>query len=190
MHQDIEPTTLEKELRALGAEADLAATAPSEPTPESASPTPSENTPEPAPTPEPPNPSPNTSNPEPATPAAPDTFQREWWVNVRRELEATPELKDGRSELARSLEGVLRETPLYALAPDGFRQAVALARARQAASTLPALQAKLDAITRENERLIKLTSVTGSGPAKVAGDPGSDMNERDLRRLAAELDSI
>jgi hypothetical protein len=119
-----------------------------------------------------------------------ESAQNPWWECVRREVESSPDLRDVRSDLHQALQAVLRETPLYALAPDGFRQAAALARARQTASTVPALQAKLDALSRENERLIKLTSVTGSGPAKVSTENNGDLNERDLRRLAAELDSI
>lgn len=189
MHQDIESTTLEKELRALGAAADLGAETPGDVETQMGQPAPLEITPEASRASEPATSKPETPNPESPAPVA-DTFHREWWDHVRRELEASPELRDGRSELGRTLEAVLRETPLYALAPDGFRQAAALARARHTANSVPALQAKLDALSRENERLIKLTSVTGSGPAKVASENGSDLNERDLRRLAAELDSI
>lgn len=118
-----------------------------------------------------------------------EAFQRQWWDTVRRELETTPELKDEKSEVGQALQAVLRETPLYSLTPDGFRHAAALARARHAAGNIPALQARLDALNKENERLVKLTSVTGSGPAKHPSANHSDYSERDLRRLAAELDN-
>jgi hypothetical protein len=119
-----------------------------------------------------------------------DAFHRDWWETVRREVEASPELKDERSEIARTLQAVLRETPLFSMTPDGFRHAAAFAKARHAAAGLPALHAKIDALSKENERLVKLTSVTGSGPTRLAGDADRDFSERDLRRMAAELDTL
>lgn len=128
-----------------------------------------------------------TASPPRAAAPEPLTFQRQWDDSVRREVAETPELGDERSDLARAVQALLRETPLYTTAPEGYRQAAALAKARHASGTL---QARLSALERENERLIKLTSVTGSGPSRVSGEPGGELNERDLRRMASEMDTF
>lgn len=130
-------------------------------------------------------PSPNPPDPNPQR----EAFHRQWWDTVRRELETTPDLTDEKSTLGQALQSILRETSLYSLTPDGFRQAAELARARHTAAAVPALQSKLDALTRENERLVKLTSVTGSGPARLTSTTPGDYNERELRRLAADHDN-
>jgi hypothetical protein len=215
-----EPTNVtesENRLRALGAEADAETNTPARPAPEVTPPTPSAaklDAPSPA---HPENPKPATDDyaraaqeferqgeaglaelagqqalaaQHLAARAEREAFHRHWWDTVRREVEATPELKDERSEIGQTLQTVLRETPLYSLAPDGFRHAAAFAKARQAAATLPALQARLEALAKENDRLVKLTSVTGSGPAKLSGESDRDFNERDLRRMASEIDSL
>ncbi len=118
-----------------------------------------------------------------------ETFHRQWWESVRREIDAAPELTDQGSEIGQTLRSVLRETPIFSLTPDGFRHAAAFAKARHTAATIPALQARLESLARENDRLVRLTSVTGSGPARISGESTGELSERDLRRLAAELDS-
>lgn len=132
-------------------------------------------------------PGPNAPSEAPAP--EPEAFQRQWWENVRQELEATPELRDQHSPLGQAVQALLRESRLFSLSPDGFRQAAALARARTEAAALPALKTRIDTLTKENERLVKLTSVTGTPPTRTRDSEDPHPSERDLRRLAAEYDS-
>ena len=150
-------------------------------------------------------PAPAAPPPEPVTPALAaesrlkgddardperELFDLEWREAVRRGQEATPELKDENSDLGRTVRELLRETPFYRSQAEGYGQAVALAKARQTAGLVPELQSKLEALMRENDRLVKLTSVTGSGPARRSNEMDHHFDERELRRLAAEADSM
>lgn len=120
-------------------------------------------------------------------------FQRRWWEEVHRTVEAHPELKDPTSELAKAVRGVLGETRVFSLSADGFRQATNLAKARMEAAAAPGLRSRVEDLVKENERLVRLTSVLGSGPTGSGAEPGLEGmslrdGERHLRRLAAEHD--
>lgn len=122
--------------------------------------------------------------------AAPETFHHDWWEGVRQEVRETPELRDESSPLGKAVQAVLRESRVFSLGADGFRQAAALAKSRLEAAALPALRQQIETLTHENERLVRLTSVTGTPPARRAAPEGENLSERDLRRLAAEHDSV
>jgi hypothetical protein len=116
-------------------------------------------------------------------------FSRQWWDHVHQAIQAEPELKDQSSDLGRAVQGLLKEHPLFSAQPDGFRHAVALAKAQRDAASAGGLRTQLEAMKRENERLSKLTAITGTPPARPAAEKANAMNERDLRRLAAEHDN-
>ena len=46
-----------------------------------------------------------------------------------------------------------------------------------------------ETLTRENDRLSKLTSITGTPPARISPPANGIASERDLRRLAREVDA-
>lgn len=52
-----------------------------------------------------------------------------------------------------------------------------------------ALRSQLEALTKENLRLARLTSIAGSPPVKPSRESGTELTERDLRRLAREADA-
>jgi hypothetical protein len=64
-----------------------------------------------------------------------------------------------------------------------------VARAKVQAVEVPALRARLESLTRENERLARLTSIPGSPPARSTQAADAGLSERDLRRLAHDFDS-
>lgn len=116
-------------------------------------------------------------------------FTTAWQQTVEKEVQATPELKDTNSPLGLEVQKVLRERPALSRMPDGFADAVQIAKARTHSAAAPALQSQIEKLTKENERLTKLTSLTGSGPARMSSGEEKDPSEKELRRMAAALDN-
>ena len=123
----------------------------------------------------------------PIAPAAP-TFEQQWQQQIAGESSRLPELQDANSPLSLAVRGILQELPLLSSAADGVRHAVTVAQARAQAAAIPELQARVDLLTRENQRLASLTSITGSPPARQH-EPSTDLGERELRRLARDHDT-
>lgn len=121
--------------------------------------------------------------------AAKQAFEREWQQHVEQERVSSPELTDEASELSQAVQAILRDIPALTQTPSGFRHAAAVARAKVQAIELPALRARLDALTKENARLAQLTSIPGSPPARPGQGADTGLSERDLRRLAHDFDS-
>lgn len=120
--------------------------------------------------------------------------QEQWSRAVQDVCEAVPELKDQTTPLSQEVRKLLAEHPAYSAYPDGFQRAVNEAKARMGAATVPDLQKRLDALTKENERLTKMTSLPGSNPARRAVEKGLGgmplaQQERELRKMAAMADS-
>lgn len=113
---------------------------------------------------------------------------RAWQQHADEERARSPELQDAQSGLSRAVQEILREIPELSQGAHGFQHAAAMARARLQALELPALQSRLEALTKENERLARLTSIPGSPPARTGRDEEPALTERDLRRLAHDLD--
>jgi hypothetical protein len=116
-------------------------------------------------------------------------FEREWQQQVDQERVSSPELSDEASELSQAVQTILRDIPALTQSPSGYRHAAAVARAKVQAVELPALRARLESLTRENERLARLTSIPGSPPARAPHSADAELSERDLRRLAHDFDS-
>jgi hypothetical protein len=121
--------------------------------------------------------------------AAKLAFEREWQQHVDQERVSSPELSDEASELSQAVQAILRDIPALTQSPSGFRHAAAVARAEVQAVELPALRARLESLTRENERLARLTSIPGSPPARSPQAVENGLSERELRRLAHDFDS-
>lgn len=121
--------------------------------------------------------------------AAKLNFDRAWQQHVDQERATSPELSDEASELSQAVQAILRDIPALTQAPGGYSHAATVARAKVQAIELPALRARLDSLTRENERLARLTSIPGSPPARSPLAADTALSERDLRRLAHDFDA-
>lgn len=100
-----------------------------------------------------------------------------------------PELGDPKSPLRIATDELLKGNEVLRMHPDGLKLAPQMAKAQMAAGEVPALKAKIEELTKENERLVKLTSVGGSGPAKRGGESNGNLTAADLRRMAEAHDS-
>lgn len=99
-----------------------------------------------------------------------------------------PELGDPKSPLRLATDELLKAHESLRLHPEGLKLAPLMARAQMDAKEVPALKAKIEVLTKENERLVKLTSVGGSGPARRGGESNGNLTEADLRRMAEAHD--
>lgn len=99
-----------------------------------------------------------------------------------------PELADPKSPLRIAADELLKSHESLRIHPEGLKLAPLMAKAQMEAKEVPALKAKIEALTKENERLVKLTSVGGSGPAKRGGESNGNLTENDLRRMAEAHD--
>lgn len=116
-------------------------------------------------------------------------FERAWQQHVDQERLSSPELADEASELSQAVQAILGEIPALTQTPSGYQHAAAVARAKVQAVELPALRARLETLTKENERLARLTSIPGSPPARAPRSEETGLTERELRRLAHDFDS-
>ncbi len=126
--------------------------------------------------------------------ASQEEFQKGWSENLKATIDANKDLEDGNSALGKELTRVLKEIPLFSLAPDGIRHAVEYAKANLQSGLVASLKEENQRLKEENERLNKLTSIgTESGPTQKPGVKSfEDMTladqEADLRRRAEEAD--
>lgn len=123
-----------------------------------------------------------------------DEFVKGWQKNLEEVLDSDPDLKDQESEAGKALAKLLREIPIFSMAPDGIKHAAAFAKAQREASSVPGFKAEIQRLTTEIERLNKLTAPGGGGPnAKPSTKSLDEMSEGDrlaaLQRIAAEADS-
>lgn len=100
-----------------------------------------------------------------------------------------PELKDENSPLRRKTDELFSSNPLFRLHPEGMRIAPMLAKAQLRAESVSALQSKIQELTKENERLNKLTGVGGTPPIRRTEGGSRELSEKDLLRMAADYDS-
>ncbi len=114
-------------------------------------------------------------------------FSRAVQHGIQETIEKRPEFADPASASGKAVLAVLDEHPLLRQIPGGFAAAVAIHDGRKSAGSLADLQGKIDTLTRENDRLTRLTSLPSSNPASAPRDR-KDFSEKDLRRLAAECD--
>jgi hypothetical protein len=126
---------------------------------------------------------------------AQDEFIKGWKDNLEYLLEKDPELKNEESNIGRDLKRILAERPVFSTSPDGIKHAYEFAKAMQSASLVSGLKDQLNKLTAENERLNKLTAVSGSGPSQKVSprtllEMSSSEQDRTLERLAAEADGV
>jgi hypothetical protein len=122
-----------------------------------------------------------------------DVFAREVQAGIAATLEKRPEFKDPAGEHGKAIVAVLNEFPILRQVPGGFAAAVGVLDARRNGAAFSGLQAKLEALTKENERLTKLTSLPGSRPAAPAREKSFSeltpkQQEARLRQMAAAAD--
>lgn len=105
------------------------------------------------------------------------------------DIRADRESKTVSSPTGKMIVEVLKELPLFAQLPDGLKYAHPIAKARMQAAAMSALQKQVQELTKEKERLTKLTSVSGSGPARISTSKSGDLSEADMRRMAEDFDT-
>lgn len=121
-------------------------------------------------------------------------FLTSWNGTVKEIVEARPELKDDNAPVSKRVREVLKNHPQFSMVPDGFRRAVEYADTLEQAASVPGYKTEIEKLTKEIERLNKLTSVGGSGPTSRPGASKSitEMTtkeaEAELTRLAEEAD--
>lgn len=112
---------------------------------------------------------------------------------AKEEPDVAADLAAGKAQspLGLAIEKVLKEMPGLIGVPDGSGILLArrIAKGDYLAAAVPALKKQIEEKDQEIKRLTELTSIPASGPAKRASGESSDLNERDLRRLAEEADS-
>jgi chromosome segregation ATPase len=124
---------------------------------------------------------------------AQEDFIKGWKENLDDLLAKDPELKNEESDIGRDLKRVLAERSIFSTSPDGIKHAYEFAKAMQSASLVSGLRSQVEKLTSENERLNKLTAVSGSGPnQKPSPKTLLEMTASDqdafLERLANEAD--
>jgi hypothetical protein len=101
-----------------------------------------------------------------------------WETNAQKILDATPDLNDADTPIAKATREILQGAQHLYLVPDGFSQAVNAARWKVSATEADALRAENGRLKAENERLLKATQ-----PATDAGSSGPPPAPKDFRKL-------
>lgn len=120
-------------------------------------------------------------------------FRQKWTETVNKVLDEKPELKDMNTPLAKKVQEALKANPHFSATPDGFRRLVEHVELQDKAASVPGLQAEVEKLTKEIDRLNKALSVGGSGPAQRPGVKSFDdmtavEREAELTRMAEEAD--
>lgn len=114
----------------------------------------------------------------------------EFDLGVKDVTKTRPELAyEPNSEVTKELISILREFPALSQGRKGFATAVQIYDSRKTAASVPELQKKIDELTKEKERLTKLTSLPSSGPRPAGKAKETDMSESDLRKMAEAHDA-
>lgn len=126
---------------------------------------------------------------------AQEDFIKGWKRNLDDLLEKDPELKNEESDIGRDLKRILAERPIFSTSEDGIKHAYEFAKAMQSASLVSGLRSQVEKLTQENERLNKLTALSGSGPnqkvsPKTISEMSSSEQDQLLERMAAEADGV
>lgn len=123
-------------------------------------------------------------------------IQRNWDAEIASEIERVPDLKldeTGKpaTDLGRRVLAILDEYPELKGRKGGFTRAVKAAQAHLGAESASALQAQVEKLTKENERLTRSTSINPTPPVRRSGSsssPDRAKSESELLRMAAEHD--
>lgn len=116
-------------------------------------------------------------------------FAEKWQAQVKEAMDEDPELSDMGSELARTVNEVLRD-PTWS----SFKTAVKLAKARKLESSVPGLMGEIENYKKEIERLNKAMEIGGKATLNKKDAPKrfDDMDIKEqaayLRRRAEEAD--
>lgn len=106
-----------------------------------------------------------------------------------KELNVLDALKSKDSPEGKEVLAILKEHQELGRFPGGAKIALKLWNATREAAAASALKTKNEELTKEVERLTKATSSVRTGPSKANSEtPKSDLNERDLRAMAAQWD--
>lgn len=121
-------------------------------------------------------------------------FRQKWTETVAKVVDEHPDLKSADSELAKKVTSALRENPHFSMTPEGFRKAVEYVQLSDKAASVPGLQAEVETLKKEIERLNKLTSLSASGPTAKPGtksfeDLPAKEQEAELTRMAEAADA-
>lgn len=117
--------------------------------------------------------------------------QAEWLENMNAVIKTRKEFLDRDSPEGQALKAVFDEYPQLGQRPDGFKQAVRLYDLKKTADSVPELQAKLETLTKEKERLESLTAISGGNPTGArtpSGKKPSEMTGRDIEKLMEQAD--
>lgn len=122
-----------------------------------------------------------------------EDFIKGWQGNLEEIFKQEPELRDASSEAGKALQKVLNENPVFSTSPDGIKAAYAFSKAQRQASLVSGLTDKVSELQKENERLNKLTGLSGNGPNKRPSiksfeEMSGAEQEAQLLRMAAEAD--
>ena len=87
-----------------------------------------------------------------------------WEQNIKEAFKADPELADPNSALSKEVQSILEvQGKKLWVYPDGFNDAVAIAKMRMDAGSVSGLKETLKKLKAENDRLNGLTGITGGG---------------------------
>lgn len=119
----------------------------------------------------------------------------QWMESVNNTLAKRPELGDPAHPLSQQVAALLKENPVFAHIPDGFRQAVEVAEARQAAGRVTTLEKETASLRKQldeaQRKLAPNSSGTSlpSGGAKSLDAMGRGQRTQTLLAMARELDA-
>lgn len=118
-----------------------------------------------------------------------------WNAEVEAKAKEFPDLADPKTPMGLAVQQVITENPELYYVKNGFSKAVALHQLREQAGKVPELLAQVQKLTKETERLNKLTSLGGSNPtapaaSKAFADLADADQERMLRTAAQEADKF
>lgn len=118
------------------------------------------------------------------------------WVGYLEEFAKTEpdiaaDLKAGKVEspLGKLIGQAIKELPGLANFPEGIKYAYRIAKGDLLTAAVPALNKQIEELTKKNAELTKLTSLTGSPPARrsEAGSP-TELTADNMLRMAQEYD--
>ena len=117
-----------------------------------------------------------------------------WEQNIKEAFKADPELADPDSALSKEVQSILEvQGKKLWVYPDGFNDAVAIAKMRMDAGSVSGLKETLKKLKAENDRLNGLTGITGGGVTsaphkKKFEDLSVDDMASQLKHLAEQAD--
>jgi hypothetical protein len=126
--------------------------------------------------------------------AATQEFVESYNKDIEQNLADVPELKDGNTDLSKTVQALLASEPVFGSIPKGFSKAVQIAKLQLDAGLVPGLRQENEALKKENQRLNEALSLQSANPQKPPVEKRfeelSDVEQIEhLRHVAAQADA-